>query len=259
MMILKPTNKNALVDLISKLHYSPIMPRLTKHYLGCYVDGELVGGLTFGWGTRPKHTIQKMFPELDTQDYFEIGKMALIEDMPRNSESQMLKMAIRWLRENTNIKYLFTWADGIVGKPGYVYQASNFLYGGYNLTDTYVTKEGEKVHPRTMQGRMPKKEGLKMNPRPTPEQLKEMHISRVKGKQFKYIYPMNKKWRRYLKESTTEWTLNYPKHTDLEWQIKGPGEDKYVKTSKIPFDLSREMVYNKQHNKNKNNLEEFFV
>jgi hypothetical protein len=106
---------------------------------------------------------------------------------------------------------------------------------------------------------MPKKEGLKMNPRPTPEQLKEMHISRVKGKQFKYIYPMNKKWRRYLKESTTEWTLNYPKHTDLEWQIKGPGEDKYVKTSKIPFDLSREMVYNKQHNKNKNNLEEFFV
>ena len=95
-MRLKVTNKNALVDLISKLHYSPIMPRLTKHYLGCYVDDKLVGGLTFGWGTRPKHTIQKMFPELDTKDYFEIGKMALIEDMPRNSESRMLKLAIKW-------------------------------------------------------------------------------------------------------------------------------------------------------------------
>ena len=102
MMRLSPTNKNRLVDLISELHYSPIMPRLTKHYLGCYVDDELVGGLTFGWGTRPKHTIQKMFPELDTKDYFEIGKMALIEDMPRNSESQMLKLAIQWLKENTN-------------------------------------------------------------------------------------------------------------------------------------------------------------
>ena len=144
MMRLSPTNKNRLVDLISELHYSPIMPRLTKHYLGCYVDDKLVGGLTFGWGTRPKHTIQKMFPELDTQDYFEIGKMALVEEMPRNSESQMLKLAIQWLRENTDIKYLFTWADGIVGKPGYVYQAANFLYGGYNLTDTYVTADGEK-------------------------------------------------------------------------------------------------------------------
>ena len=64
MMRLSPTNKNRLVDLISELHYSPIMPRLTKHYLGCYVDDKLVGGLTFGWGTRPKHTIQKMFPEV---------------------------------------------------------------------------------------------------------------------------------------------------------------------------------------------------
>ena len=186
-MILRLSNKNEVVDYISKRHYSPIMPRLTKHYLGCYVDNELVGGLTFGWGTRPKHTIQKMFPELDTKDYFEIGKMAMCDSMPRNSESQMLKLAIKWLKENTDIKYLFTWADGMVGKPGYVYQASNFLYGGYNLTDTYVTEWGERVHPRTMQGRMPKKEGLKMGPRPTPEQLKEMKISRVKGKQFKYI------------------------------------------------------------------------
>ena len=66
-MILRVSNKNEVVDYISKRHYSPIMPRLTKHYLGCYVDDELVGGLTFGWGTRPKHTIQKMFPELDTR------------------------------------------------------------------------------------------------------------------------------------------------------------------------------------------------
>ena len=255
-MILRVSNKNEVVDYISKRHYSPIMPRLTKHYLGCYVDDELVGGLTFGWGTRPKHTIQKMFPELDTKDYFEIGKMAMCDSMLRNSESQMLKLAIKWLKENTDIKYLFTWADGMVGKPGYVYQASNFLYGGYNLTDTYVTEWGERVHPRTMQGRMPKKEGLKMGPRPTPEQLKEMKISRVKGKQFKYIYPMSKKWRRYLKKSTTEWTLNYPKDKDLLWRIKKPGESDYKETTKIPIDISKEFRYNKQQNKT--TLEEFF-
>jgi hypothetical protein len=68
---------------------------------------------------------------------------------------------------------------------------------------------------------------------------------------------MNKKWRRYLSKSTTEWNLNYPKHDDLLWLIKKPGEEKYVKTKKIPFDLSRELVYNKQNNKN--TLESFFA
>ena len=144
----------------------------------------------------------------------------------------------------------------MVGKPGYVYQASNFLYGGYNLTDTYVTEWGERVHPRSMQGLMPKKEGLKMGPRPTPEQLNEMKISRVKGKQFKYIYPMSKKWRRYLKKSTTEWTLNYPKDKDLLWKIKKPGESDYKETTEIPIDISKEFRYNKQQNKT--TLEEFF-
>ena len=43
-MILRLSNKNEVVDYISKRHYSPIMPRLTKHYLGCYVDNELVVG-----------------------------------------------------------------------------------------------------------------------------------------------------------------------------------------------------------------------
>ena len=41
------------------------------------------------------------------------------EDMPRNSESQMLSQTIKWIKNNCpDIKVLFTWADGMVGKPG---------------------------------------------------------------------------------------------------------------------------------------------
>ncbi|BCU99114.1 MAG: hypothetical protein CM15mV25_1120 [uncultured marine virus] len=66
--------------------------KLTKHYLGCYDNDKMVGVISFGWGTRPKHTIQKLFPKLDTKDYFEIGKMCMDDKMPRNSESQLLKL-----------------------------------------------------------------------------------------------------------------------------------------------------------------------
>ena len=119
-MILKPLNKYTAAEFVASRHYSAVMPKLTKHYLGCFIQDELIGVITFGWGTRPKHTIQKLFPQLDTKDYFEIGKMCMDDKMPKNSESQLLSLSIKWLKENTKIKYLYTWADGLVGKPGYV-------------------------------------------------------------------------------------------------------------------------------------------
>ena len=113
--------KQESVMFVEKYHYSPIMPKLTKHYLGFYVNKELKGVLTLGWGTQPKQTIKKLFPHLDTQDYFEIGKMCMTDDMPRNSESQMLSKTISWLKENKPEKlFLYTMADGIMGKCGYV-------------------------------------------------------------------------------------------------------------------------------------------
>ena len=256
-MILNKINKAKAKAFIQNRHYSPIMPKLTKHYMGVFVNNELQGVITFGWGTRPKHTIQALFPDLDTQDYFEIGKMCMDDSMPRNSESQMIRHSVRWLKENTNIKYLFTWADGIVGKVGYVYQGSNFLYGGAGWTDTYVTDKGEKIHPRTMQSIIPNTKNRKYGMRPNPEQLKEMNISRVKGKMFKYIFPMSKKDRKYLKNSTTTWNLDYPKEKDLMWKIKKPGENSYHDTEKMPFDLSKETEVNNQKY-NTASLEKFF-
>ncbi len=246
-MEIKPLHKITAAEFVAERHYSAVMPRLTKHYLGCFKKDELVGVITFGWGTRPKHTIQKLFPDLDTKDYLEIGKMCMDDKMPRNSETQLLSKAISWLKKNTDIKYLYTWADGIVGKPGYVYQAANFLYGGFSITDTYVTETGEKVHPRTIQSQLPNEEGLKYGHRPNPKQLKELKLKRVKGKQFRYIYPMTPKDRKKLKQSTVTWGLKHPKDTDLIWWIKNPNEEKYRETRKMPFDLTKEMVYNRKN------------
>ena len=82
--------------------------------------------------------------------------------------------------------------------------------------------------------------------RPNPEQLKEMNISRVKGRQFRYIFPMTKRDRKYLKNSTVTWNLDYPKEKDLIWKIKKAGEASYNQTEKMPFDLSKETEINKQ-------------
>lgn len=257
MIVMKPVDYRVATLFVQERHYSPVMPKLTKHYLGAYQDDELVGILTLGWGTNPMGTIKKMFPNLTTEHYYEIGKMCMDDSMPRNSESQMMSATIHWMKKNTPEKmYLYTWADGIVGKPGYVYQAGNFLYGGFIWSDVYVTESGEKVHFRTIQRKMKKEMGrddLKYGPRPNDAKMGELGFSRVWGKQFRYIYPITKKARRYLKgdESSMDWTLPYPKGDDLEWKIKKPGETKYVLTNAMPYEYNGSNVEHNSSNVNK--------
>ena len=104
---IKEVSRSYATDFIQSLHYSKIMPKLTKHFLGCYLENELVGVLTLGWGTQPKATIAKLFDGLDTKNYYEIGKMCMHPDMPRNSESQMLSSVIKWMKINLPDKKYF--------------------------------------------------------------------------------------------------------------------------------------------------------
>jgi hypothetical protein len=241
------TRDNATV-FVQELHYSKIMPKLTKHYLGCFLSGELVGVLTLGWGTQPKATISKLFNGLDTGDYYEIGKMCMTEEMPRNSESQMLAAVIDWMKDNLpEKKYLYTWADGIMGKPGYVYQAANFLYGGFIWTQIYISPDGEKIHPRSSRRLCDENVQFKLEREPdffvgkkgeriywlTQDFLDHKGISKIFGKQFRYIYPLNKAARKMLKKSNVEWVINGPKDCDLVWDKAT--KDGRLRLPKMPY------------------------
>ena len=68
---IQEVSRSYAIDFIQSLHYSKIMPKLTKHFLGCYLENDLVGVLTLGWGTQPKATIAKLIDGLDRKDYYE--------------------------------------------------------------------------------------------------------------------------------------------------------------------------------------------
>ena len=231
---IKEISRSQATVFIQSLHYSKIMPKLTKHFLGCHLHGELVGVLTLGWGTQPKATIAKLFDGLESKDYYEIGKMCMSEKFPEDSypESQMISAVVKWMKVNTPEKqFLYTWADGIMGKPGYVYQAANFLYGGFIWTQIYISDKGEKIHPRSSRRLCDENVQFKLEREPeffvgkkgeriywlTQDFLDHKGISKIYGKQFRYILPLNKKSRKLLKKSNVEWSLNYPKDSDLVW------------------------------------------
>ena len=70
---IKEISKEAALEMIQKYHYSNTLPKINKYFLGFFLEKKLVGVVTLGWGTRPRHTIQRIFPSLDTKDYLEIG------------------------------------------------------------------------------------------------------------------------------------------------------------------------------------------
>ena len=186
---IKEISKEDALRMIRKYHYSNTLPKINKYFLGFFLDKELVGVVTLGWGTRPRHTIQRIFPSLDTKDYLKIGRMCMTEEMPRNSESQMLSQLVKWIHRNIpELKILFTWADGMVGKVGYVYQASNFTYAGYSDGEMYM-KDGVKIHVRQMKSFLVPggQKDSRITVRPTMEQMKKYGILHFKGKQYRYL------------------------------------------------------------------------
>jgi len=195
-------------------HYSKIFP---PH---CLINlalrdgsGKLSAVAMWGWGVRPKHTIQRLFPSLDTPDYLELNRLCLRDDQPRNSESRFLSLCADWIREDLpRVKLLFSWADGLRGKPGYVYQAASWLYGGFIKTDLYVDERGGPIHPRLMITRFGTR-GRKT--------WTAMRLRKWKGYQFRYVRFLcgHAERKRLLRVSPVEWTQVYPKLNDCRWWV----------------------------------------
>lgn len=236
---IKEISREDALRMIRKYHYSNTLPKINKYFLGFFLGEELVGMVTLGWGTRPRHTIQRIFPSLDTKDYLEIGRMCMTEEMPRNSESQMLSQLAKWIRkELPDLKVLFTWADGMVGKVGYVYQASNFIYAGYSDGEMYM-KDGVKLHVRQMKSFLvPEgKPDKRITVRPTLEQMRKYGILHFKGKQYRYLLFLcgKKEKQKLLGECRIELGLPRPKEDGLAWRVKDTKTGKWAACDKPPY------------------------
>ena len=183
---------------IRAYHYSKVLPRLNKHYLGLYRDRELLGVATLGWGTQPLQTIRKLFPHhrLNTADYLEIGKMCFHPSENGNGYfgSLALSALIKWVRQETGCLFLYTLADGVMGKCGYVYQAANFRYLGHFLTSVYRdATTGEKIHPRSA-GLLLKEnadlDGVHRRHWLTHEFCAKLYLRRIRGSCIRAFSPM---------------------------------------------------------------------
>lgn len=211
-------SRNTLAAFVAAHHYAVRIPPHCILPLGCFVGDRLVGVASWGWGVRPKHTIRLLFPSLTTADYYELNRLCMLDSEPRNGESRFLRLCRRYIQDHDPARVLlFSWADGMRGKPGFVYQADNWLYGGFIRTEFYVNESNEVVHPRQVITRCGHRDRAF---------TRSAGLRRVRGRQFRYCrflcgHAMRK---RLLRESPVRWTRAYPKFGDCVWTFEDAAE-----------------------------------
>jgi GR25 family glycosyltransferase involved in LPS biosynthesis len=217
---IRKIGKKDASEFVAAHHYRKTMPKLNRFYYGGFFGDRLVAIITFGFGTQPMATIKTMFPSLGTKDYLEVGRLCLIDELPRNSESNFMSRVFQELEKDSDIKVIFSWSDGIMGKPGFVYQAANFLYAGKIKTDVYITREGYLIHPRSAKKVLEANAFFERKSKLcwlTDRFCNVNGITHLKGFQFRYVYLLGSKGekKRLMRDAIVPLNKEYPKTGDV--------------------------------------------
>lgn len=124
-IVIKPIPSSLANKVVTKYHYSGKHARNSVLDFGVYYKGILMGAMQFGTPMN-KHAMMPLFKDAIWHDVIELNRMAFSDALPRFSESRALSMAFKWMKKNSHIKYVISFADGCQCGHGTIYQASNF-------------------------------------------------------------------------------------------------------------------------------------
>lgn len=137
-------DRKDIKEFIELNHYSKSINGVKSSY--CFsikFKNKLVGACLFG---QMSTTAWKKFGEKET-DVLELRRLVTLDECERNTESWFIAKCIKYLKRNTKVKVLVSYADPMYGHVGYVYQASNWNYLGTTPKDVgYIDNETHKVY-----------------------------------------------------------------------------------------------------------------
>ena len=133
---------------IEQWHYSESINGCISDY--CFKlehNGVLIGAMFYG---RMAMSGQwKKYGECE-QDVIELRRLCCIDDTPKNTESYFIGATLRWLKKNTQIKTIVSYADAEYGHQGTIYKASNFALQGFTKGARVILYNGKKYHDKTI-------------------------------------------------------------------------------------------------------------
>jgi hypothetical protein len=147
-LVLRPVDHVVVRSLIEKRHYLHSWPASVVLALGVFLRDDLVGAAVFTVASKNGHRIVTASAP---SDVVTLARLYLVDELPANSESRVVAMALRYLRNHSRWKVVISYADPMAGHSGTIYQASGWLYVGLSDTTSYIQlPDGRLHHPRTV-------------------------------------------------------------------------------------------------------------
>jgi hypothetical protein len=129
-------------------HYLHSLPGGTKLVFGVFLNQNLLGAITFGAGPSLAYSLVE---DAHPEDCLTLTRLWLSDQLPSNSESRVISIALRAIRQFTHVKFIVTYADPSHDHRGIIYQATNFLYTGLSeKMPLFDIGDGKPKHSRTL-------------------------------------------------------------------------------------------------------------
>lgn len=140
--------RSVIRDFIGKWHYSKsINGVLSTYCFGLYDGEELIGAMIYG--RLGMANAWKKYADKE-DEVIELRRLCCIDDTPKNTESYFIGHTLRWLKNNTKIKKIVSYADTNYGHTGIIYQATNFTLIGKTSKGRVIMWNGKKYHDKTI-------------------------------------------------------------------------------------------------------------
>lgn len=136
-------------DFIEKHHYSHNINGLMSSY--CFAmydqDNNMVGAMIYG--KLGMANAWKKYGD-DPNEVMELRRLVLVDDTPKNSESFFIGYTLRWLKRNTPVRTVVSYADPNYGHSGVIYRATNFEHVGMTSPGRVIMYRGKKYHDKAI-------------------------------------------------------------------------------------------------------------
>ncbi len=145
---LRPIPFIAAKKILVKHHYLHSLPGGTKLAFGTFLEGKLLGAITFGVGPYNAFAlVEGACPD----NCLTLTRLWLSEKLPSNSESRVISVCLKYLRKYTSLKFITTYADPAQGHVGTIYQATGWIYTGLSeATPKFDIGDGVARHSRSL-------------------------------------------------------------------------------------------------------------
>jgi len=142
-------DRSEIRDFIEKWHYSKNINGLMSDYCFKLLDesGNLIGAMIYGGIAMAG--VWKKYASIESE-LTELRRLCCIDDTPKNTESFFIGNTLRWLKKNTGVKTVISYADESFGHSGIIYKARNFKHSGMTAKGRVIIYNDKRYHDKTI-------------------------------------------------------------------------------------------------------------